>query len=68
MQNGSSILGGKAASATGETMQDDTAKLQGSEMNWDDIRYVEALHREGTIAAVAIIKWVRDISLQTKCL
>lgn len=34
-------------------MQDDTAKLQGSQMNWDDIRYLVALYREGSIAAVA---------------
>ncbi len=34
-------------------MQRRTAKLQGSEMNWDDIRYVVALYREGSISAVA---------------
>ncbi len=34
-------------------MQDGTAKMQGSTMNWDDIRYVAALYREGSIAAVA---------------
>ena len=34
-------------------MQRRAAKLQGSEMNWDDIRYVVALYREGSISAVA---------------
>jgi DNA-binding transcriptional LysR family regulator len=34
-------------------MQRRAAKLRGSEMNWDDIRYVVALYREGSISAVA---------------
>jgi hypothetical protein len=53
MQNWAFILGGKPAPLTGGLMQPRTAKLQGSEMNWDDIRYVVALYREGSISAVA---------------
>jgi len=53
MQNWAFILGGKSASVTGGLMQYCTAKLQGSKMNWDDIRYVVALYREGSISAVA---------------
>jgi DNA-binding transcriptional LysR family regulator len=53
MQNWAFILGGKPAPVTDELMQRRAAKLQGSEMNWDDIRYVVALYREGSISAVA---------------